>query len=239
MKWKRKRELRHSLTAHTWRPPLKRPSPNLHGRSLFGMSLISSPLLSDPIGKDHNEMAWYPGVNIVFDVNRESLVGYSLPPFRAGDQPSASTTRSRYRLRWNQLAVWDDFGDRVSEYWNTVPQADRNALVANQGELQGRWQFIANNPRILSEDDIKQCMDSYPIACHLYAANGAQGAPLPSDIHCVADRCSLGASQWGLAGVPDFVMHHLARVTVVMEVKNPWLVTPQSIDEVLDSIVLV
>ena len=55
----------------------------------------------------------------------------------------------------------------------------------------------------------------------------------------MSHRCPLGASQWRLAGVPDFVMHHLARVTVVMEVKNPWLVTPQSIDEVLDSIVLV
>lgn len=61
--------------------------------------------------------------------------------------------------------------------------------------------------------------------------------PLAADIHRVADRCSLCAAQWGLAGVPDFVMHYLGTV-VMMEVKNLWLVTPQGIDEVLNSTII-
>lgn len=183
-------------------------------------------------------MAWTPAVPIVFDVNRQSLLGYHLPPFRVSDQPSALTTTSRYRLRWNHLDIWNDFGHRVSTYWNTVPQADRTASVAAQIQLQDRWQSIANNSRILSEDDIKACIDLYPISCHRFAANGALGAPMPSDIHSAPDRCTVGAAQWGLAGAPDFVMHHLDRVTALMEVKNPWLVPPQRIDEVLNSIII-
>jgi len=169
-----------------------------------------------------------------FDVSRENALSASLPPFRVGDQPSTSTTRSRYRLRWNQLYVWDDFGDRVSDYWNTVPHFDRTNLVANYVDMHIRWRSIANDPRILSEEDIKVAINSYPIHLHRSAANGFEGAPLPADEHSVADRSAPGASQFGLAGVPDFVMHHLGRVTVLMEAKNPWLVTPQRIDEVID-----
>ena len=197
-----------------------------------------SSLPSNTKSNEYNVMAWNPGVPIVFNVTRENILGYFLPPFRAGDQPSTSTTTSRYRLRWNQLDIWTNFADRVSEYWDTVSQADREALVVNQVQLQHMWQSIANNPRILTEDDIKACVDLYPIACHRSAANGAMGAPLPSDYHSVADRCTLGAGQWGLSGAPDFVMHHLDRVTALMEVKNPWLVTPQKIDEVIESTVL-
>ena len=90
-----------------------------------------------------------------FNVNRESVLVTSLPPFQAGDQPSGSTTTSRYRLRWYQLTVWEDFANRVTTYWNTVSQPDRTALVASLGELQARWQRIASNPGILSEDDVK------------------------------------------------------------------------------------
>jgi hypothetical protein len=176
--------------------------------------------------------------SLPFDIVRETLLLHPLPPFRTGNRPSASTTTSRYRLRWNRLTVWNDFGNRVSEYWNTVPQADRNALVAHQMVVQHLWQSIANNSRILCEEDIKACVELYPNSCHRYAANGDRGAPLPSDVHCVPDRCSQGAAQWGLVGVPDFIMHHLGRVAALIEVKNPWLVTPQSIDEVIDGTIL-
>jgi hypothetical protein len=203
-----------------------------------------STLLSDTKGEDNKEedntfMAWDPFGQIGFNVARADVLGLALPPFRAGDHPSISTTRTRYRLRWNQLHVWNDFGTTVSNYWNIqVSQMDQAALVSTQNEIQGRWQSIANNQRILSEDDIKSAIESYPLYHHRSSANGALGAPLPSDEHATADRCTQGAASWGLAGVADFVMHHLDRVTVVMEVKNPWLVTPQEIDEVLNGIIL-
>ena len=175
---------------------------------------------------------------MVFNVNRADLLGYALPPFLAGDQPSASTTTSRYRLHWNRLDIWGDFANQVSAYWNSVPPHDRNAMVATQSGLQDRWQRIANNPRILTEDDVKSCVQEYPLVFHSYAANGEAGAPVPGDAHSTCYPCSLGANQWNLAGVPDFVMHYIDRVTALIEVKNPWLVTPQRINDVLNGLAL-
>jgi hypothetical protein len=182
-------------------------------------------------------MAWIPGVPFPFDVNREGLLSHSLPPFQAGDQPTTSTTTCRYRLRWNQLDLWNNFEDQVLTYWNTVALDDRAALVALLNDLGVRWYVIANDQRILSEDDIKVSIDLYPNHFHRIAANGQLGAPLPIDDHSTISRCTPGAAQWGLVGVPDFVMHGLNSVTALMEVKNPWLVTPQQIDEVIDSTV--
>ena len=180
--------------------------------------------------------AWLGGAPMVFNVNRTTLLGHPLPPFRAGDQPSSSTTTTRYRLRWHQLHIWNDFADQVVAYWNSVPPHDRNAMVATQNELQGRWQRIANNPRILNESDVTFCVQLYPLDFHSYAANGEAGAPMPTDAHSAFYPCGLGASSWNLAGVPDFVMHYINRVTALIEVKNPWLVTPQRINEVLNGL---
>jgi hypothetical protein len=166
---------------------------------------------------------------------RESLLLTPLPPFRQGPQPSTSVTRCRYRLRWNELLHWNNFGQNVSDYWNTqVSYADRAALVTTLQAIRERWRQIADYPRTLTEDDIKAHIDNYPVYFHQCAANGANGAPLPSDRHSVPYRCSQGAGAFGLSGVADFVMTDLDRVTVVIEVKNPWLVTPQQIDEVID-----
>ena len=168
-------------------------------------------------------------------VMRESLLLTALPPFRHGPQPSTSVTRCRYRLRWNELHLWNNFGQSVSDYWNTqVSYADRAALVTTLQAIGERWNDIANYPRTLTEDDIKGKIDTYPAYFHRCAANGANGAPLPSDRHSVPYRCSQGAGAFGLSGVADFVMTDLDRVTVVIEVKNPWLVTPQQIDQVID-----
>jgi hypothetical protein len=182
-------------------------------------------------------MALNPVLPILFTVSRESLLGCFLPPFQAGDQPTTSTTTCRYRLRWNELRLSNNFEDLVVAYWNTVSLEDRAAYVTSQIIVQDRWQVIANDQRILSEDDIKVSIDLYPSHFHRIAANGQHGAPLPIDDHSSISRCTLGAAQWGLVGVPDFVMHGLNRVTALMEVKNPWLVTPQQIDEVIDSTV--
>jgi hypothetical protein len=180
-------------------------------------------------------MAWTPGAPIGFNVSCENLLAYALPPFRAGDERVVSTTRSRYRLHWNQLVLWPNFDNAIVTYWNTVSQHDKTALVTTQQTLSDRWQSVANDTRIMGEDNIKACMDTYPLACHSAAANGANGAPMPGDLHSSMHRCGSGAAQWGLAGVPNFVMYHANRVTALVEVKNPWLVTPQKIDEVLNS----
>ena len=181
---------------------------------------------------------WFPGGPTVFNLDRSNLLASPFPPFLAGPQAATSSTTSRYRLRWNRLNIWNDFPNQVIAHWNSVPPHDRNALVATQNELQGRWQSIAENPRILNEDDVKACIREYPLICHGHAANSHRGAPLPSDAHATFYPCGGGAGSWNLAGVPDFVLHYVNTVTALIEAKNPWLVTPQSINEVLNGFAL-
>jgi hypothetical protein len=185
-------------------------------------------------------MDWNPTAPLALNVTREGLLNVSLPPLRAGDQPSISSTRSRYRLHWNQLFLWQGFEQSVVDYWDAVPPGDKNAVVANNMLLSGAWQNVMNDARLLAEGDIKACIDKCPVEFHSAAANGANGAPAPTDLHSSIHRCGQGAAGWGLAGVPDFVMYHAAnpRVTALVEVKNPWLVTPLQIDEVINGYLL-
>ena len=174
-----------------------------------------------------------------FDITRETLLTYPLPPIRVGPDPTMTSTRSRYRLRWNELAIWPNFDFQVVNYWNTVSQNDKTALVAPSVSLYHTWSQIAGL-LATSEEHVKGAVSSYPINFHSLAANGGVGlavarSPMPSDLHSVIVECSVRASQFNLAGVPDFVMHYPNRVTALMEVKNPRLVTPQQIDEVLNS----
>ena len=64
------------------------------------------------------------------------------------------------------------------------------------------------------------------------------GLRLPSDAHATFYPCGGGAGSWDLAGVPDFVLRYVNRVTALIEAKNPWRVTPQPINEVLNGLAL-
>jgi hypothetical protein len=190
----------------------------------------------EPDNKTQNiQMAGHPAGFAVFDLSREALLNYSLPPFNAGADVSRSSTISSNRLRWNQLFLWNDFEQWVINYWNTQPQVDKIALVAQYSTVTTIYNEVVHNGAFLTEDDVKTAINEYPLRYHNVAAIGQSRAPLPSDQHSKLVRCSQGAGQLGLASVPDFAMQSMtARTTVLMEVKTPWLVTPEQIDAVID-----
>jgi hypothetical protein len=185
-------------------------------------------------------MAGRPAAVAQLDLAHEALLTYGLPPFNAGAHVSRSSTTSSNRLRWNQLLPWNDFQQRVIDYWNTQPQADKLAFVANDSAVTRDFNRVVNNGAFLTEDDIKAAIDKYPLEYHNVAAVGHDHAPFPGDQHSKLTRCAQGAGQLGLASVPDFAMQSVTRrTTVLMEVKTSWLVTPQKIDEVIDGKILV
>jgi hypothetical protein len=61
-------------------------------------------------------------------------------------------------------------------------------------------------------------------------------APLRSDLYASIVRIESGAASFGLVGVSDFAMYNGTKhhICLVSEAKNPWNITPQKIDEVLD-----
>ena len=183
-----------------------------------------------------------PYAVVAFNLSRDYILSQSTPLINPGDSLSESTTKSTYRLHWNEIYLWDNFGDSVGNYWNNVvSQADKQRDVFTQHTYSNAVQSLATDMRVTNEGNIKVCIDKFPVDVHSAAANGLNGAHRPTDQHSKLQRWEQGIARNNVAGVPDFVMateygNPPRRVTAMMEVKNPWLVTPALIDVVINSI---
>jgi hypothetical protein len=174
-----------------------------------------------------------------FDLSRQRLLGYNMVPIRVGHDLSSSTTLSTYRLRWNWIQLWDDFGNRVHQYWeNVVTQDDKQENVYTQNTLTHQAQTVALHYVNAKEGDVQGRIDYFVVPIHNAAANGLNGAPRPSDGHSIMGRLAPGVQANQIAGIPDFLMvtefENPCRVTAIFEVKNPWQITPAHIDEVIN-----
>src|SRR5207248_2827790 len=92
------------------------------------------------------------------------------------------------------------------------------------------------------EGNIRVCIDKFVVDIHSAAANGLNGAARPTDQHSKLQRWEQGVEANNLAGIPDFVMvteygNLPRRITAMLEIKNPWQVTPALINAVINSII--
>jgi len=144
----------------------------------------------------------------------------------------------------NGIALWVNFEDSVRHYWNNVvSQADKQQYVFTLDAYSNASQFLATGMATSLEDAVKACIDTFPVTIHYAAATGLNGAQRPTDRHSIFQRWGLGIEGNNVAGVPDFIMAteygHLARrITLLVEVKNPWQVTPPLIDAVISSTII-
>jgi hypothetical protein len=189
------------------------------------------------------EAQFDPWAMEVFDLSRQFILANPTPPVQVANVVTNSTTRSTYRLHWNWLAHWEGFGDLVSQYWNqAVSQIDKQRNVYMQATYRNAVQSITTDLRVSNEGNIRLCIDKFVVDVHSAAANGLNGAPRPTDQHSKLQRWEQGVEAKHLAGIPDFVMASEyaygqlpRRMTVMLEVKNPWQVTPALIDAVINS----
>jgi len=173
----------------------------------------------------------------------EVILTLSTPPICIADIVSRSTTRSTYRLRWYTLALWDDFPARVINYWNTVPQYDKQTNVITRQVYGNRFRWVGTWSRAANEGNINEQFSQFVEPIHSAAANGFDGAPRPTDRHSRLQKWEQGVEARQMAGIPDFVMTdelmYPRRVTAMVEVKNPWQVMPQDLDRQILSTALV
>jgi hypothetical protein len=169
------------------------------------------------------------------DLSREAVLTHPVPPLCIANRRTISTTRSTYRLRWNTLAIWDDFPNFVINYWNAVPQYDKQTNITTRAEYGARFRYVGTWSRAANEGNVREQFLQFVEPMHAAAASGLDGAPRPSDEHSKLQSWNSGVEAREMAGIPDFVMvdesaYYPLRVTVMVEVKNPWLVTPQDLD---------
>ena len=89
-----------------------------------------------------------------FDLSRQYILSSPMPPIQVANANmlTNSTTRSTYRLHWNWLALWDDFGALVPHYWNkVVPQADKQRNVYTQAAYRTIVQGVATFTRVATK----------------------------------------------------------------------------------------
>jgi hypothetical protein len=202
---------------------------------------INDPPLPPGRGEIDTSMAagYNPWAAPPFDAYRNDILTRSTPPVTISDLRTSSTTQSVYRLRWNTIVPWNDFGARVIYYWNAVPQVDKQVNVMTEAEYGARFRDVGNSTAG-NEGDIKALINEFIQPVHSSAANGRDGAPRPSDRHSMLQHWERVETNTQ-AGIPDFVMiteygNPPRRVTAMVEVKNPWQVTPALIDQVIQSI---
>jgi hypothetical protein len=180
----------------------------------------------------------HPMTQPIFDLQRQTVLISEFPSVHDAVHTSTSTTKSRCCLRWRILQPWNEFENLVADYFTTVFTAnDATALIMHSGALWGLFAAV-NGAEIYTEDDIRGYSLQFVQEVHNIVARGKNGAPLPSDWHASFVNVSSGSGNYGLIGVPDFAMYHdlQQRVCSVGEAKNPWNVTPEQIDEVLNGI---
>jgi len=182
-----------------------------------------------------------------FDISREMLLSWRLPPIPQAPRSSNANHASAYRLAWDELRLWDTFAGEVTDYWQGVPEADKTALVYTQASYNTEAQQVvwtAHPPT--NEGDVKERQGPFVPVIHNYAAVGRDHAPMPSDTHSTMAHINPGGhTNLTVDGTPDFVFSRTQNnpffaawdpYTVLGEVKCPWLVTPARIDQVLHTI---
>jgi len=173
------------------------------------------------------------------DLSRDLILTNPTPLTLVADRVTHSTTRSVYRVHWNTIAPWNDFGARVIHYWNNVSQVDKQTNVMERAAYRDRFQRVEFS-MAGNEGNVRALIFEFVAAVHSATANGGNGgnAPRPSDPHSILQQWEQGVEANALAGRPDLVMrsehgHIPYRVTVMVEAKNPWQVIPAGLDQVV------
>jgi hypothetical protein len=134
-----------------------------------------------------------PWAQQTFDLSRAFILTHPTPPICIANELANSTTRSTFRLHWDTLTLWDNFGGLVTHYWtNLVPAADKQAMVFTRGEYSGLIQRVATFMSVGNEGDVKGRIQDFVVPVQASASNGRNGAPRPSDYHSILQRWEQG-----------------------------------------------
>jgi hypothetical protein len=171
---------------------------------------------------------------LLFDVSRQTPLGYHLDDIRLGQQLTAGSTHSTLRVRPSEILEWANFPQEVALYWNqTVPPDDKVALIHSQQSTITTFNALRHFV-VTTENDIKFALNAAPFSIHRVATRSDNGQPIPTDAH--SEILQYQAGGMGLFGEPDYYFKDTTgqRVTAVMDAKTPWEVTPQQILAVLN-----
>jgi len=170
---------------------------------------------------------------MAFDTSRSAALSWQFPTPRWAQGHSTGSTNSEWRRSWRRLYLWrtEEIARQLTEYWASVPQQDKDALVAWNLVQVNRYNALASFAPCATEHQVRAFFDSGVSAIHRDAVSNHNGQPLPSDAHSVIEHWYPNI----VYGESDYLLLSRAtqRVRGVCEAKSPWNVGPAQIDQVI------
>jgi len=180
--------------------------------------------------------SWFgpaPPSTMALDASRSTALSWQFPPPRWAQGLSTGATNSEWKRQWRQLHHWqtEDIARQLSEYWQSVPQHDKDALVTLNGAQFLRFNYLNARPPCAVEMEVRAYFDAGIAATHQDAVSNDNGQPLPSDPHSVFQPWHPNV----VYGESDYLLvnQQSRQVKGVCEAKSPWNVGPAQIDQVL------
>jgi len=170
---------------------------------------------------------------MALDTSRSTALCWEFPPPRWAQGLSTGATNSEWKRQWRQLHRWTtaEIARQLSEYWESVPQHDKDALVTWNSTLLGRFYSLNGSPPCAVELEVRGYFDGGIAATHRDAVSNHQGQPLPGDPHSVFQVWHPNV----VCGESDYLLVNpqSREVKGVCEAKSPWNVGPAQIDQVI------
>src|SRR6266516_1893446 len=81
---------------------------------------------------------------MAFDCSRSSALSWQFPVPIWAQGLSTGSTNSEWRRQWRQLHRWrnEDIARQLSEYWDSVPQNDKDSLITHFAHLSALWSMV-------------------------------------------------------------------------------------------------
>jgi hypothetical protein len=177
----------------------------------------------------------YP--NPPFDCTRSDALGFQFPPRQYDSSLSTGSTNSEWKRSWTELRFWseEDIALQLSNYWISVSDQDKSALVGYQTTFHDRISYCTNLPPASIEAAVRLQFDIGISSAHRSVISSDAGQHMPTDLHSTIQQC-----QGGVLGNPDYLLRnqYSGAVKGICEAKSPWNVGPAQIEELLMGMLL-
>ena len=170
---------------------------------------------------------------MALNTSHSAALSWEFPPPRWVQGLSTGATTSERKRRWKHLHCWitEEIARQLWEYWGSVPQHDKDALVTWNSVQLLRFNSLNAHPPCLVEMQVRACFNSGIAATYQDAVSNARGHPFSIDPHSVFEYCYSNV----VYGESHYLLVNLQSPEVkgVCEAKSPWNVGPAQIDQVI------
>jgi len=134
---------------------------------------------------------------MALDTSRSTALSWEFPPPRWAQGLSTGATNCEWKRQWRQLHRWTtaEIARQLSEYWESVPQHDKDALVTWNSTLLSRFYSLNGSPPLRGGtrgQGVFRWRDrSHPPGCCFQSSRSAFARRSSLGLSSLASKCCL------------------------------------------------